>query len=83
MNVLTIAVAVVLFAAILRVGLAMLRGLARPLPEPPPPGELRKVKMVYRCSLCGTEVRMTMANDQQPEPPRHCMEDMELVSRGD
>jgi hypothetical protein len=82
-NVLTIAVAVVLFAAILRVGLAMLRGLARPLPEPPPPGELRKVKMVYRCSLCGTEVRMTMANDQQPEPPRHCMEDMELVSRGD
>jgi hypothetical protein len=61
----------------------MLRGLARPLPEPPPPGELRKVKMVFRCSLCGTEVRMTMANDQQPEPPRHCMEDMELVSRGD
>ena len=83
MNILTIAVAVVLFAVILRVGLAMLRGLARPLPEPPPPGELRKVKMVFRCTLCGTEVRMTMANDQQPEPPRHCMEDMELVSRGD
>jgi hypothetical protein len=82
-NVLTIVIAVVLFAVILRVGFSMLRALARPLPEPPPPGELRKVKMVFRCSLCGTEVRMTMANDQQPEPPRHCMEDMELVSRGD
>jgi hypothetical protein len=82
-NVLTIVLAVALFAVILRVGFGMLRALARPLPEPPPPGELRKVKMVYRCSLCGTEVRMTMANDQQPEPPRHCMEDMDLVSRGD
>jgi hypothetical protein len=82
-NPLTIVVAIVLFVVILRVGFGMLRALARPLPEPPPPGELRKVKMVFRCSLCGTEVRMTMANDQQPEPPRHCMEDMDLVSRGD
>lgn len=83
MNLLTIVIAIVLFAVILRVGFGMLRALARPLPEPPPPGELRKVKMLYRCSLCGTEVRMTTANDQQPDPPRHCMEDMELLSRGD
>ncbi len=83
MNLLTIVIAIVLFAVIIRVGFGMLRALARSLPEPPPPGELRKVKMLYRCSLCGTEVRMTTANDQQPEPPRHCMEDMELLSRGD
>jgi DNA-directed RNA polymerase subunit RPC12/RpoP len=63
-----------------KIGFAMLGGLARPVPEPPPPGELRKVKITYRCSICGTEVRMTVANDQMPDPPRHCQEDMELVT---
>jgi hypothetical protein len=65
---------------ILRVGVLMLGGLARPIPEAPPAGELRKVKIAYRCEICGTEVRMTVANDQMPEPPRHCLEDMELVA---
>jgi hypothetical protein len=63
-----------------RVGFAMLGGLAQPVPEPPPAGELRKVKIMYRCTVCGTEVRMTTANDQMPEPPRHCMDEMELVT---
>lgn len=63
-----------------KVGFAMLGGLAQPIPEPPPAGELRKVKIMYRCTICGTEVRMTVANDQMPEPPRHCLEDMELVT---
>lgn len=63
-----------------RIGFAVLGGLAQPVPEPPPAGELRKVKITYRCSICGTEVRMTVANDQMPEPPRHCLEDMELVT---
>jgi hypothetical protein len=38
------------------------------------------VRFTFRCSICGTEVRMTQANDEVPEPPRHCMEDMELVT---
>jgi hypothetical protein len=63
-----------------RIGFAMLGGLANPVPEPPPPGELRKVKLMFRCSICGTEVRMTAANDEMPEPPRHCLEDMDLVT---
>ena len=83
MNVLSIVVAVVVGLVIVRVGFVMLRALATPLPKPPPAGELRKVKIVYRCSLCGTEVRMTIANDQQPDPPRHCMEDMDVLSTGD
>lgn len=66
--------------AMFKVGFLMLGGLAVPVPEPPPAGELRKVKITYRCSICGTEVRMTVANDQMPEPPRHCLEDMELVT---
>lgn len=77
---LRIAVAVVLFWVIWKAGRAMLGGLARPIPEPPPPGELRKVKITYRCAICGTEVRMTVANDEVPEPPRHCQDEMELVA---
>ena len=75
-----LAVAVFLFFIIWRTGRAMLGGLVRPMPEAPPPGELRKVKITFRCSICGTEVRMTMANDEVPEPPRHCMDEMELVA---
>jgi hypothetical protein len=63
-----------------KVGFVMLGGLAQPVPEPPPPGELRKVKITYRCAICGTEVRMTVANDQMPEAPRHCMDEMDLVT---
>lgn len=73
-------VAVVAVAAILRLGYAMISSLAQPVPEPPPVGELRKVKIGYRCSVCGAEVRMTVAPDADPAPPRHCLEDMELVA---
>ncbi len=75
-----LAVAFLIFLAIWRLGRAMLGGLVRPIPAAPPPGELRKVKITFRCSICGTEVRMTTANDEMPEPPRHCLEDMDLVT---
>ena len=80
MLVLKILMAIVVAMVLLRMGLAVLRTLATPLPEPPPIGELRKVKLQYRCSLCGTEVRMTVATDESPDPPRHCMDDMELMA---
>ncbi len=80
MLVLKILMAIVVAMVLLRMGLAVLRTLATPLPEPPPVGELRKVKLQYRCSLCGTEVRMTVATDESPDPPRHCMDDMELMA---
>jgi hypothetical protein len=65
---------------IFRIGLAIIRMLARPLPEPPPPGELRKVKLTYRCDVCGAEVQMKVAPSEDPEPPRHCLDDMRLVT---
>lgn len=65
--------------AIFRIGLAMLRTLATPPPEPPPPGELRRVRLVYRCAVCGAELQMKLANDEVPEAPRHCMEEMEFL----
>lgn len=67
-------------AVIFRIGYAMVSGLAQPVPEPPEAGELRKVKLTYRCSICGAEVRMTVAAEQDPAPPRHCMEDMDLIT---
>ena len=80
MLVLKILMAIAMAMVLLRMGLAVLRTLATPLPEPPPVGELRKVKLQYRCSLCGTEVRMTVATNESPDPPRHCMDDMELMA---
>jgi hypothetical protein len=77
---LAVVVAVVAGWLILKIGIGIVSGLATPLPPPPPPGELRKVRITYRCSICGTEVRMTSANDEVPEPPRHCQEDMDLVA---
>ena len=77
---LRVVVALAAFWVIWKVGRAALGGLVRPIPEPPPAGELRKVKITYRCSICGTEVRMTVANDEVPDPPRHCQDEMELVA---
>ncbi len=76
---LKLVVAVVAFVVIMRLGMMVLAALARPN-EPPPPGEMRKVNLRYRCSICGTEVRMTQAAEELPPPPRHCMEDMDLVA---
>lgn len=83
MFVLKLLIAIVAAAMIFRIGYGMIRSMATPLPEPPPPGELRKVKLVYRCSNCGAELRMTRANDEVPEAPRHCMEDMDLITTPD
>lgn len=79
-SIINILIAIVAGYAIVRIGLAMLRGLAAPIPEPPPAGELRKVKIQYQCQMCGTEVRMTMSTNEEPDPPRHCMQEMEFVA---
>lgn len=75
-----ILLALVFALVIFRMGLAMIRVLATPLPEPPPPGELRKVRLTFQCAICGAEVQMRMAPSQDPEPPRHCMDEMRLMT---
>ena len=77
---LKVALAVVAAYVLWRIGLSMLAALSRPLPEPPPPGEMRKVDLRYRCAICGAEVRMTRATEELPPPPRHCQDDMDLVA---
>jgi hypothetical protein len=75
--------ALLLGAVILRTGWFFLQSFATPPPPPPEPGTLRKVKLTYRCEVCGAELRMTMAATEDPEPPRHCMEEMELVANAE
>ena len=61
-------------------GIGMLRSFTTPLPPPPPAGEMRKVNAKYRCAVCGLELKMMLAPDEDPPPPRHCLEDMDVVA---
>jgi hypothetical protein len=74
-----IVIAVVAFGVIVRVGVFFLRALATPVPVPDE-GELRKVNLKYQCTICGAEVKMTKAGEDLPPPPRHCLEDMQLMA---
>ena len=74
-----LAIAIVVFVLIMRVGMMILGGLATPHP-PPDPGIIRRVNLRYRCSICLTEVKMVQATEELPMPPRHCQEDMDLVA---
>ena len=73
-------IGIVIMVVVWRVGIGMLRGMTTSLPPPPPAGEMRRINVRYRCSVCGVELRMVMAPDQDPPPPRHCLEDMDLVA---
>ncbi|HEX2048648.1 MAG TPA: hypothetical protein VHF27_12850 [Acidimicrobiales bacterium] len=72
-------IAIAAFVLIMRLGMLILGGLARPHP-PPEPGQVRKVNLRYRCSICLAEVKMVQATEELPLPPRHCQEDMDLVA---
>jgi len=71
---------VVLFRGIWKFGLGMLKSMTSSLPAPPPTGEMRRINVRYRCGVCGVELRVVMAPDQDPPPPRHCLEDMDFVA---
>ena len=73
-------IGIVIMVVVWRVGIGMLRGMTTSLPPPPPAGEMRRINVRYRCSVCGVELRMVMAPDQDPPAPRHCLEDMDLVA---
>ena len=61
------------------IGAAVLRKFSiEPEPEPDPT-DLQPVDVEFRCSICGTTVVMTAAQGDDPEPPRHCREDMVRV----
>jgi hypothetical protein len=79
-TVIWVATGLLLAVVVWKVGVALLRAVSRPLPPAPPPGEMRKINVRYRCDVCGVELRLTMAPDEDPPPPRHCLEDMVEVA---
>ena len=62
----TTILALLLGLVILRIGWFFLQQFATPPPPPPEEGALRKVKLTYRCSICGAEVRMTVGGHRGP-----------------
>lgn len=80
MRIVALILVVLVALAVWRIGMSILRALATPLPGPPPDGEMRKVKIVFRCPVCYAEVRMTQSPNAEPEAPRHCQAEMDLVT---
>lgn len=79
-TVIWVLIGIVIMVTVWRTGIGLLRSMTSSLPPPPPAGEMRRIDVRYRCSVCGVELRMVMAPDQDPPAPRHCLEDMELVA---
>jgi hypothetical protein len=73
-------VGLVIAYVVWKTGIALLRSMSSPLPPPPPAGEMRRVNVRYRCDVCGMELRLTMAPDEDPPAPTHCLEEMVLVA---
>jgi hypothetical protein len=80
MSPIRVLVALVAIYLLLKIGYRIIGGLAAPVPAPPPEGELRRVNLRYQCQVCGAEIRMTRAANEDPMPPRHCMDEMSLLA---
>ena len=71
-----IAIAIAIGVAIIAVTLWVVRLLLVPQPEDPDPDAVKEVAVDYRCVVCGMRLTITHAQQDDPEPPRHCREDM-------
>lgn len=74
-----ILLAVALGAAIWIGSTRVLRMLATPPPEVDPADVVEVEEQDYRCSVCGTEVTLRVANVNETSPPKHCREEMDPV----
>lgn len=52
-------------------------------PEEIDPDDIKEVVQDYKCTVCGAEVIMTVANVSTEKAPRHCREEMVPVWRPD
>lgn len=69
-------IAIAIGVAIIAFTVWVIRMLLIPQPEDPDPDAVREVAVDYRCAICGMRLTITHAQDTDPEPPRHCREDM-------
>ena len=75
-----LAVAIAIGVAIIAVTLWIVRLLPIPQPDDPDPDSVKEIAVDYRCIVCGMRLTITHAQDENPEPPRHCREDMVEIS---
>ena len=81
MTPLNIIIALAIGLAIWTVLMAIIRAVANPPPDVDPDDVVETLRR-FRCSLCGTQVTMTVTNVSEPRPPRHCREEMDEVPVG-
>ena len=79
-TILRIAIGVAVAVVIYVIGASMLRKFHVAPPAEVDPEDIKPVDLQFRCIVCGAEVTMTAAQEEDPEPPRHCREDMILVA---
>ena len=74
----TFVIAAVIGWAVWKLTRAAIRMASTPPPEVDPE-DVVAVNQDYRCTVCGAEVTLRVANAAEMKPPRHCREDMEPV----
>ncbi len=77
---LNIVIALVIGVVIWRASISLIRLLGTPPPEVDPE-DVIDVEQDYKCTVCGTEVTMTVQNVSEASPPKHCREEMVPVWR--
>jgi len=71
-----IVIAIAIGVAIIAVTLWVVRLLLVPQPGDPDPDAIKEIAVDYRCIVCGMRLTITHAQDENPDAPRHCREDM-------
>lgn len=74
-----LAIAVAIGVSILAATLWVVRMLLIPQPGDPDPDQVKEIAVDYRCVVCGMRLTITHAQEENPEAPRHCREDMDEV----
>ncbi|MFI5372547.1 MAG: hypothetical protein ACHQ52_13395 [Candidatus Eisenbacteria bacterium] len=75
-TILRVVIGAVVALALYVTGANLLRKFHIAPPEEPDADAVQPVNLRFRCIVCGAEVTMTAAQGDDPEPPRHCREDM-------
>ncbi len=74
-----LAIAIAIGVSIILGTLWVVRLLLIPQPGDPDPDQVKEIAVDYRCVVCGMRLTVTHAQEEKPEAPRHCREDMTEV----
>jgi hypothetical protein len=80
MGALDYVIAILIGVVIWRVSMSLIRMLSTP-PPAVDPSDVVPVSQAFKCTICGTEVTMTVRNVTEEAAPKHCREEMVAVWR--